>query len=51
MRLAEDQRKTRADLAGKRITEAKTLANLQVEKAAIEGERAKVDPCAISRRC
>jgi hypothetical protein len=43
MRLAEDQRKTRADLAGKRITEAKTLANLQVEKAAIEGERAKVE--------
>lgn len=43
MRLAEDQRKTRADLAGKRIAEAKTLAALQVEKAAIEGERAKVE--------
>jgi hypothetical protein len=43
MRLADDQRKTRAALAGKRITEAKTLAALQVEKASIEGERAKVE--------
>jgi hypothetical protein len=43
MRLADDQRKTRADLAGKRITEAKALAALQVEKSAIEGERAKVE--------
>jgi hypothetical protein len=30
-------------LAGKRITEAKTLANLQVEKASIDGERRKVE--------
>jgi hypothetical protein len=42
MRLADEQRKARADLAGKRITEAKTLAGLLVEKATIEGERAKV---------
>jgi len=42
MRILEDQRKARADLAGKRATEARALAVLQVEKASIEGERAKV---------
>jgi hypothetical protein len=41
-RILEDQHKSRADLVAKRITEARTLATLQVERAAIEGERAKV---------
>src|SRR5215831_17721929 len=38
MKLAEEQRKARADLAGQRIREAKTLADLKVEKAGI-GQR------------
>jgi hypothetical protein len=43
MKLAEDQRRTRADLAAERIREGKTLATLQVEKAAVDGERRKVE--------
>ena len=39
MKLAEEQRKARADLAGQRIREAKTLADLKVEKAGIDGQR------------
>src|SRR5215831_9564153 len=48
MKLADEQRKaradlagqrTRADLAGQRIREAKTLADLKVEKAGIDGQR------------
>jgi hypothetical protein len=42
MQLAVDQRNVRAALAGQRIVEAKALAGLQVEKAALDGERAKV---------
>jgi hypothetical protein len=38
MKLADDQRKARADLAGQRIKGAKTLADLKVEKATIDGE-------------
>ena len=33
MKLADEQRKARADLASQRIKEAKTLADLKVEKA------------------
>jgi hypothetical protein len=43
MTLAESQRNARADLVSQRTTDAKTLAGLQVEKATIEGERAKVE--------
>ena len=43
MALADQQRKTRADLATQRTAEAKTLAGLQVEKAKAEGERRKVE--------
>jgi len=39
MKVADEQRKARADLAGQRIKEAKTLADLKVEKATIDGER------------
>jgi hypothetical protein len=39
MKLADEQRKVRADLAGQRIKEAKTLADLKVEKAGIDGQR------------
>jgi len=39
MKLADEQRKARADLAGQRIREAKTLADLKVEKAGIDGQR------------
>ena len=39
MKLADEQRKARADLAGQRIKEAKTLADLKVEKAGIDGQR------------
>jgi len=39
MKLADEQRKARADLAGQRIKEAKTLADLKVEKAGIDGRR------------
>ncbi len=43
MRLAEEQRRNRTDLEASRIREAKTLAALQVEKAAADGERRKSD--------
>jgi hypothetical protein len=43
MALADQQRKTRGELAAERIIEGKALAGLQVEKAAVEGERRKVD--------
>jgi len=43
MALAEQQRKTRADLVAQRTNEAKALATLQVEKASIDGERRKVE--------
>ena len=39
MKLADEQRKARADLAGQRIREAKTLADLKVEKAGIDAQR------------
>jgi hypothetical protein len=39
MRLADDQRKTRADLVTQRTTTAKALTVLQVERAGIEGQR------------
>jgi hypothetical protein len=38
MALADQQRKTRAELVAQRTNEAKTLAGLQVEKASIEGQ-------------
>jgi len=43
MKLAEDQRRTRAELVAQRTNEAKALATLQVEKAAVDGERRKVE--------
>jgi hypothetical protein len=43
MALAEEQRKNRADLVANRTTEAGKLANLKVEKAAIDGERKAVE--------
>jgi hypothetical protein len=43
MALAEQQRKTRAELIAQRTSEPKTLAGLQVEKASVEGERRKVE--------
>ena len=43
MALADQQRKTRADLVAQRTTEAKTLAELQVHKAGIDGERRVVE--------
>jgi hypothetical protein len=43
MKLAEDQRRNRSELAAERIREGKTLATLQVEKAAVDGERRKVE--------
>ncbi len=43
MALADQQRKTRADLVAQRTNEARTLATLQVEKASVEGERRKVE--------
>jgi uncharacterized protein HemX len=39
MALADQQRKTRAELVAQRTTEARSLAGLQVEKAGIEGQR------------
>jgi hypothetical protein len=39
MKLADDQRKTRADLVAQRTASAKVLAGLPVEKAGIEGQR------------
>jgi len=43
MALSESQRKTRGELVGQRLVEAKTLASLQVEKAQADGERARVE--------
>src|SRR5258708_7907450 len=43
MALVDNQRKTRADLVAQRTNEARTLASLQVEKAAVDGERKKVE--------
>jgi hypothetical protein len=43
MTLAEQQRKTRGELVAQRTSEAKALATLQVEKAAVDGERRKVE--------
>jgi hypothetical protein len=43
MKLAEEQRRTRAELAAERIREGKALATLQVEKASVDGERRKVE--------
>ena len=43
MALADQQRKTRGELVAQRTSEAKTLATLQVEKAAVDGERRKVE--------
>jgi hypothetical protein len=43
MKLAEDQRRTRSDLAAQRINEGKALATLQVEKVSVDGERRKVE--------
>jgi hypothetical protein len=43
MALVDNQRKTRADLVAQRTKEARTLASLQVEKAAVDGERRKVE--------
>jgi hypothetical protein len=43
MALADQQRKTRAELAAERVKEGKVLAGLQIEKAAVEGERRKVE--------
>jgi hypothetical protein len=39
MRLADEQRRNRTDLETSRVHEAKSLAGLRVEKAAIEGQR------------
>jgi hypothetical protein len=43
MQLADQQHKTRADLVAQRTAEAKTLAELQVQKAGIDGERKVVE--------
>ncbi len=43
MALAEQQRKTRGELAAERGREGKALASLQVEKASVDGERKKVE--------
>src|SRR5215468_4660665 len=43
MKLADEQRKARGDLVGQRIREAKTLADLKVEKANVDGERRIVE--------
>jgi hypothetical protein len=43
LQLADQQRKTRTELVAQRTSEAKTLAGLQVEKAAADGERRKVE--------
>ena len=43
MALAEQQRKTRAELVAQRTAEAKALTGLQVEKASIEGQRKVAD--------
>jgi hypothetical protein len=41
--LANEQRKNRADLVASRTTEARALAGLKVEKAAVDGERKAVE--------
>jgi len=43
MALADQHRRTRADLVAQSTNEAKTLATLQVDKAAVDGERRKVE--------
>ena len=43
MQLAADQRLNRAELAAERIRQGKALADLQVERANIEGECLKVE--------
>jgi hypothetical protein len=43
MALADQQRKVRGELVAQRTSEAKALAALQVEKAAIDGEHRKVE--------
>ena len=43
MALADQQRKVRGELVAQRTSEAKALTALQVEKAAIDGERRKVE--------
>jgi hypothetical protein len=43
MTLADSQRKARGELVAQRTAEAKALANLQVEKVTIEGQRALVE--------
>jgi hypothetical protein len=43
MALADQQRKIRTELVAQRTSEARTLADLQVEKAAADGERRKVE--------
>jgi hypothetical protein len=43
MQLASDQKRTRGELAAERIREGKTLAALQVEKVALDGERRMVE--------
>jgi len=43
MKLAEEQRRNRIGLAAERFREGKVLAGLQVEKAAADGERRKVE--------
>src|SRR6266436_2480572 len=43
MALADQQRKVRGELVAQRTSEAKALAALPVEKAAIDGERRKVE--------
>jgi hypothetical protein len=43
MALADLQRKTRADLAAARVQESRILADLQVERAKVDGERRKIE--------
>lgn len=43
MKLAEEQCKTRAELAAHRTNEARRLASLQIERAQIESERKTVE--------
>jgi hypothetical protein len=39
MQLAADQKRNRADLVTERVRQGKVLADLQVEKASVEGQR------------
>jgi hypothetical protein len=43
MKLADDQRRTRTDLAAERTRHVHVLADLKVEKASIDGERRKIE--------